>query len=273
MPGMLGTELVEQVEAIRPELGVVFMSGYSHEVLAPEALAEQGRPPPSSRSRSTPASCCGPSAVCSTAPARTGMVSLADVAAPAAHPRHRRPAGDPAPDRAHPRRALRVRVRQQRRGGPREAGGERVRRSPSATSRCPASRGWSWSRRSLASTPRRRSSWSPGWTTPRSPSRAFELGAHGYLVKPFWPGQLLITTMNALRQRELELAQAGPQQSARGSPADADGHGAGADLHQGHRAPLRARQPGGPRGGRDGAQRAGRPAPTTTFMPRRRPSG
>lgn len=42
MPGMLGTELVEQVKAIRPELGVIFMSGYSHEVLAPEALAEQG---------------------------------------------------------------------------------------------------------------------------------------------------------------------------------------------------------------------------------------
>jgi PAS domain S-box-containing protein len=37
--------------------------------------------------------------------------------------------------------------------------------------------------------------------------RAFEMGAHGYLVKPFWPGQLLITTMNALRQRELEIAQ------------------------------------------------------------------
>jgi putative two-component system response regulator len=38
-------------------------------------------------------------------------------------------------------------------------------------------------------------------------NRAFEMGAHGYLVKPFWPGQLLITTMNALRQRRLELAQ------------------------------------------------------------------
>jgi PAS domain S-box-containing protein len=38
MPGMLGTELVEQVEGIRPEVGVVFMSGYSHEVLAPDAL-------------------------------------------------------------------------------------------------------------------------------------------------------------------------------------------------------------------------------------------
>jgi two-component system, cell cycle sensor histidine kinase and response regulator CckA len=42
MPGMLGTELVEQIESIRPDLGVIFMSGYSHEVLAPEALAEQG---------------------------------------------------------------------------------------------------------------------------------------------------------------------------------------------------------------------------------------
>ncbi len=42
MPGMLGTELVERIKQIRPELGVVFMSGYSHEVLAPGALAERG---------------------------------------------------------------------------------------------------------------------------------------------------------------------------------------------------------------------------------------
>lgn len=41
MPGMLGTELVERIKVLRPELGVIFMSGYSHEVLAPEALAEQ----------------------------------------------------------------------------------------------------------------------------------------------------------------------------------------------------------------------------------------
>jgi hypothetical protein len=41
MPGMLGTELVEQVKTIRPDLRVIFMSGYSHQVLAPEALAEQ----------------------------------------------------------------------------------------------------------------------------------------------------------------------------------------------------------------------------------------
>jgi PAS domain S-box-containing protein len=37
--------------------------------------------------------------------------------------------------------------------------------------------------------------------------RAFELGAHGYLVKPFSAGQLRITTINALRQRRLELGQ------------------------------------------------------------------
>jgi PAS domain S-box-containing protein len=32
-------------------------------------------------------------------------------------------------------------------------------------------------------------------------------GVHGYLVKPFWPGQLLITAMNALRRRELEISE------------------------------------------------------------------
>ena len=42
MPGMLGTDLVERVEKVRPELKVIFMSGYSHEVLAPQALADQG---------------------------------------------------------------------------------------------------------------------------------------------------------------------------------------------------------------------------------------
>jgi putative two-component system response regulator len=36
---------------------------------------------------------------------------------------------------------------------------------------------------------------------------AFRLGAHGYLVKPFWAGQLLITVANALRQHRLELAE------------------------------------------------------------------
>ena len=41
MPGMLGTELVERVRELRPGARIVFMSGYSHQVLAPEGLAEQ----------------------------------------------------------------------------------------------------------------------------------------------------------------------------------------------------------------------------------------
>ena len=45
---------------------------------------------------------------------------------------------------------------------------------------------------------------------PELARKAFALaghGVHGYLVKPFWPGQLLITAMNALRRRELEVAE------------------------------------------------------------------
>jgi PAS domain S-box-containing protein len=38
-------------------------------------------------------------------------------------------------------------------------------------------------------------------------NRALELGVHGYLVKPFWPGQLLITAQTALRRRALEAAE------------------------------------------------------------------
>lgn len=37
--------------------------------------------------------------------------------------------------------------------------------------------------------------------------KAFESGAHGYLVKPFAPGQLLMTVMSALRHRELRIQQ------------------------------------------------------------------
>ncbi|MET0557523.1 MAG: HD domain-containing phosphohydrolase [Solirubrobacterales bacterium] len=45
---------------------------------------------------------------------------------------------------------------------------------------------------------------------PELARKAFALGGHGvhgYLVKPFWPGQLLITVMNALRRRELEVSE------------------------------------------------------------------
>jgi PAS domain S-box-containing protein len=47
-----------------------------------------------------------------------------------------------------------------------------------------------------------------GEDDPQLARKAFGLGGrgvHGYLVKPFWPGQLLITAMNALRRRELEI--------------------------------------------------------------------
>jgi PAS domain S-box-containing protein len=42
MPEMLGTELVEQARSARPELRVIYMSGYSHEMLAPQALTDNG---------------------------------------------------------------------------------------------------------------------------------------------------------------------------------------------------------------------------------------
>lgn len=46
-----------------------------------------------------------------------------------------------------------------------------------------------------------------GKDDPEVAAKAFGFGGHGvhgYLVKPFWPSQLLITVMNALRRRELE---------------------------------------------------------------------
>ena len=48
---------------------------------------------------------------------------------------------------------------------------------------------------------------------PELAKRAFESGAYGYVVKPPWPGQLLNTVMNALRRRELEIAQRGHSQN------------------------------------------------------------
>ena len=44
-----------------------------------------------------------------------------------------------------------------------------------------------------------------GEDNPELADRAFELGAYGYLVKPYRRGDLLITVSNALRRRELEL--------------------------------------------------------------------
>ena len=44
-----------------------------------------------------------------------------------------------------------------------------------------------------------------GKDDPEVARQAFSLGVYGYLVEPFWPGQLLITVMSALRRRELEI--------------------------------------------------------------------
>jgi putative two-component system response regulator len=46
-----------------------------------------------------------------------------------------------------------------------------------------------------------------GTDDPEIAERAFQMGTQGYLVKPFWPGQLQITAANALRQHRLELAE------------------------------------------------------------------
>ena len=43
-----------------------------------------------------------------------------------------------------------------------------------------------------------------GADDPALAQRAFAQGVYGYLVEPFWPGQLLITVMSALRRRRLE---------------------------------------------------------------------
>jgi PAS domain S-box-containing protein len=45
-----------------------------------------------------------------------------------------------------------------------------------------------------------------GEDDPQAAKSLFTHGVFGYLVEPFWPGQLLITVMSALRRRELELA-------------------------------------------------------------------
>ncbi len=44
-----------------------------------------------------------------------------------------------------------------------------------------------------------------GEDEPEAAKRAFDLGAYGYLVEPFLPGQLLITVLSALRRRKLEI--------------------------------------------------------------------
>jgi putative two-component system response regulator len=56
-----------------------------------------------------------------------------------------------------------------------------------------------------------------GEDSPEVADRAFAIGVHGYLVEPFWPGQLLITVVNALRWRRLELSRAAHARNLRES--------------------------------------------------------
>jgi PAS domain S-box-containing protein len=55
-----------------------------------------------------------------------------------------------------------------------------------------------------------------GADDPGLAQRAFAHGVYGYLVEPFWPGQLLITVMSALRRRQLE----GEREARRQNVAD-----------------------------------------------------
>jgi len=59
-----------------------------------------------------------------------------------------------------------------------------------------------------------------GIDNPAVAEDAFKLGAHGYLVKPFWPSQLRITTANALRQHRLEIAERARHRALLGSPVE-----------------------------------------------------
>jgi len=56
-----------------------------------------------------------------------------------------------------------------------------------------------------------------GIDDPEVAEQAFRLGAHGYLVKPFWPGQLTITVATTLRHHQLELTEEERQAALLGS--------------------------------------------------------
>jgi CheY-like chemotaxis protein len=42
MPGMSGRRLADEVRALRPSLRVLFMSGYSHEIVARHGVLQRG---------------------------------------------------------------------------------------------------------------------------------------------------------------------------------------------------------------------------------------
>jgi len=59
-----------------------------------------------------------------------------------------------------------------------------------------------------------------GVDDPTVVENALRLGAHGYLVKPFWPSQLQITAANALRQHRLEVAERTRRRALLGSAVE-----------------------------------------------------
>ena len=125
----------------------------------------------------------------------------------ATHARHRRPAGGAAPGRADARRPLRVRVRERASPRPARSSPDEPFQLALCDIQMPGESGLVLVEEIAGEHPETAIVLVTGVDDPEIAERAFELGAQGYLVKPFWPGQLLITTASALRQRGLELAQ------------------------------------------------------------------
>jgi putative two-component system response regulator len=75
---------------------------------------------------------------------------------------------------------------------------------------------------------------------PEVAERAFRVGAQGYLVKPFWSGQLLITVANALRQHALEVLHASGQETVERLAGAIEMHDLEAGLHLQRMASLAA---------------------------------
>ena len=212
MPEMLGTELVERVRSVRPGLPVIYMSGYSHEVLAPRGT-DRGRDQRLHREAVQRAGRCRRSyanySTVREAPRERELTTKAIDETERVRPRvlaiDDRPGG-PAADRPLARRALRVPVRRQRRRGAGETRSEEPIDLALCDIQMPGESGLDLAEEIAREYPVTAVVLVTGVDDPAVAERAFELGARGYLVKPFWPGQLAITAMNALRRHELELA-------------------------------------------------------------------
>ncbi len=274
MPEMLGTELVEKAEALRPGLKVIFMSGYSHAVLAPQALAEEnGRAfiekPFNANGLLTTVRELLDDGAKMTRSNQTAVAEPAGSVAGRAHPCRRRPARGPATGRPHAWRAIPLRVRLRRRRGEAKTRGWSISacplRHPDAgrVRPCPG-RG---DHRQLPGDGR-----GPGHRRRRSRRCRKDLR----IGRPRLPGQAVLARPVADHDDERaapEEAGAGPespQPHPRGAHAAADGHGPGADLHQGHRGSATCWPIASPRRARDWSQASWSARPTRRSC-RRRP--